>query len=94
MCVVTWQTHGILLCVTFRWISCAGLRWEQLSRMRPAAAHLCHQKQYSVKASNLIFCFHQTCTIPPSVAKTYGNSTGVNPFGKSVARGGGKKKKR
>lgn len=32
-------------------------------------------KQCKVKVSNLIFCFHQTHTIPPSLVKPYGNST-------------------
>lgn len=32
-------------------------------------------KQWGVKVSNLIFCFHQTRTIPPSPSKPYRNSS-------------------
>lgn len=42
---------------------------------RSMGDRLCHQRQCKVKVSNLIFCFHQTRTIPPSLVKPFGNST-------------------
>lgn len=58
-------------------------RWcEQLQHRD----RLCHQKQCKVKVSNLIFCFHQTRTIPPSLVKSLTGTPFGKPFGKSVER--------
>lgn len=40
---------------------------------RSAGAVFATAKQRGVKVSNLIFCFHQTRTIPPSPSKPYRN---------------------
>lgn len=48
-----------------RWLEVV-LACEQLQH----GDRLCHQKQCRVRVSNLIFCFHQTLTLPLSLVKS------------------------